>query len=88
MTVHATPAASRLHLREHRSDRSELVFALAIIAVVTLARILFLTTAHLELDFEEAQYWYWAQHPAWGYFSKPPLIAGLIGATTFLFGDG
>lgn len=88
MTVQATPAPARLDLPGHRSDRAELTVALAIIAVATLARILFLTTAHLELDFEEAQYWYWAQHPAWGYFSKPPLIAWLIGATTFLFGDG
>jgi len=37
---------------------------------------------------DEAQYWTWAQHPAWGYFSKPPGIALLIGLSTALFGDG
>ena len=73
--------------RERRSGRSELIVALAVIAIITALRVLFIASSHLELDFEEAQYWYWAQQPAWGYFSKPPLIAWLIGATTWLFGD-
>ena len=28
--------------------------------------------------FDEAQYWAWAQEPAFGYFSKPPLLAWII----------
>jgi 4-amino-4-deoxy-L-arabinose transferase-like glycosyltransferase len=36
---------------------------------------------------DEAQYWFWAQHPAFGYYSKPPLVAWLIALTTGLFGD-
>lgn len=36
---------------------------------------------------DEAQYWSWAQRLDWGYYSKPPLIAGLIAATTSLFGE-
>ncbi|HEX2150870.1 MAG TPA: glycosyltransferase family 39 protein, partial [Stellaceae bacterium] len=36
---------------------------------------------------DEAQYWFWAQHPALGYYSKPPLIAWLIALTTAAFGD-
>lgn len=36
---------------------------------------------------DEAQYWAWSQDPAFGYFSKPPMIAWIIGATTSLFGD-
>src|SRR5439155_15314931 len=35
-----------------------------------------------------AQYWFWAQTPALGYYSKPPLIAWVIALTTGLFGDG
>lgn len=62
--------------------------ALAIVAAITLLRLAFLGFAGLELDFEEAQYWFWAQDPAWGYFSKPPLIAWLIAGTTALCGDG
>ena len=37
---------------------------------------------------DEAQYWTWAQNLDWGYFSKPPVIAWLIAASTALFGDG
>lgn len=41
-----------------------------------------------DLFFDEAQYWTWAKEPAFGYYSKPPLIAAIIGATTTLCGDG
>ena len=40
------------------------------------------------LMFDEAQYWFWAKHPAWGYYSKPPVIAWLIATSTAIFGDG
>jgi 4-amino-4-deoxy-L-arabinose transferase-like glycosyltransferase len=40
-----------------------------------------------DLFFDEAQYWSWAREPAFGYYSKPPLIAALIGATTSVCGD-
>ena len=36
---------------------------------------------------DEAQYWFWAQTPALGYYSKPPLIAWIIALTTAAFGD-
>lgn len=42
----------------------------------------------ITLYIDEAQYWTWAQHLAWGYFSKPPGVAALIAASTALFGDG
>jgi hypothetical protein len=41
----------------------------------------------LELGADEAQYWRWGQTFNWGYYSKPPLIAWLIGSVTSLFGD-
>lgn len=41
----------------------------------------------LELYADEAQYWRWGQSLEWGYYSKPPLIAWLIHATTSVFGD-
>jgi 4-amino-4-deoxy-L-arabinose transferase-like glycosyltransferase len=45
---------------------------------------------HLGLDpyVDEAYYWGWAQQPAFGYYSKPPLVAWLIALSTGLFGDG
>jgi 4-amino-4-deoxy-L-arabinose transferase-like glycosyltransferase len=42
----------------------------------------------ISLFFDEAQYWDWSRHMAWGFFSKPPLIAGLIWLSTALFGSG
>ncbi len=41
-----------------------------------------------DLMFDEAQYWSWAQEPAFGYFSKPPLLAWIIGLVTGVCGDG
>lgn len=40
------------------------------------------------LHVDEAQYWDWSRALHWGYYSKPPLIAALIAASTALFGDG
>lgn len=51
-------------------------------------RIIGLLFADGGLGPDEAQYWTWAQDPAFGYFSKPPMIAWIITATTGLFGDG
>jgi len=41
----------------------------------------------LGLFFDEAYYHYWSNFPDWGYYSKPPMIAWLIYATTHLFGS-
>lgn len=60
---------------------------LAIVVAVTLARIAVLIVSPLELYPDEAQYWWWAQTPDLGYFSKPPLIAWIIWTTTALFGN-
>jgi 4-amino-4-deoxy-L-arabinose transferase-like glycosyltransferase len=57
-------------------------------AIVTTLRILTLVATPLGLGPDEAQYWFWAQTPDFGYFSKPPLIAWAISLTTGLFGDG
>jgi len=60
---------------------------LALLAVVTGYRALSLYYAGLDLYVDEAQYWTWAQRLDWGYYSKPPVIAGLIALTTSLCGD-
>jgi 4-amino-4-deoxy-L-arabinose transferase-like glycosyltransferase len=63
--------------------------AVALILLVLLAaRILSLLAARTDLFFDEAQYWTWSQDLAFGYFSKPPLIAWIIRATTSVCGDG
>lgn len=50
-------------------------------------RLLALVLNGTDLMFDEAQYWSWAQEPALGYFSKPPLLAWIIGAATAVCGD-
>jgi 4-amino-4-deoxy-L-arabinose transferase-like glycosyltransferase len=63
------------------------VVAVAVVLMLGLARIIATVVSPLELHPDEAQYWGWAQSLDWGYFSKPPLIAWTIAATTTLFGD-
>lgn len=52
--------------------------------VITLWRLAELFLSPINLSFDEAQYWGWAQNPDWGYFSKPPLIAWVIWLTTHI----
>ena len=59
---------------------------LALLAV-TVLRYIAIAATPLGLDVEEAQYWLWSQTPDAGYFSKPPLVAWVIGTTTAAFGD-
>lgn len=39
-----------------------------------------------DLFFDEAQYWAWSEAPAFGYYSKPPLIAWIIRVATDVCG--
>lgn len=61
--------------------------AVALVLAVTALRLVSLLVNRTDLYFDEAQYWTWAQDPDFGYYSKPPLIAWVIAATTALFGD-
>jgi len=58
------------------------------IVVVTAARLAWLAVQPADLYPDEAQYWLWAQTPALGYYSKPPLVAWIIAATAALLGEG
>jgi hypothetical protein len=60
---------------------------LAGVLAITGLRLLWLVFQPADLYPDEAQYWFWAQHPALGYYSKPPLVAWLIALTTGLFGE-
>ncbi len=61
---------------------------LAVLLSVPLLKALLLWNAALELHFDEAQYWQWAQQLDWSYYSKGPLIAWLIALSETLFGHG
>lgn len=69
------------------NDRLRFWLLLALLVLVTAYRALSLYYAGLDLYVDEAQYWTWAQKLDWGYYSKPPVIAGLIALTTSFCGD-
>src|SRR5437763_7452015 len=83
----AKPSQANAAAPPRVAGRSYRVWAAAAIAVLTVARLIWLgaTTANLYPD--EAQYWFWSLHPALGYYSKPPLVAWVIALTTRAFGD-
>ena len=59
--------------------------AIASLAVITLFRLWYATRIDLVPD--EAYYWLWSKHLAASYRDKGPLIAWIIAAGTWLFGD-
>jgi 4-amino-4-deoxy-L-arabinose transferase-like glycosyltransferase len=59
-----------------------------ILALITLIRVLGLRTSAVDLFVDEAQYWSWSRELAFGYFSKPPLVAWLIAGAEAVCGDG
>lgn len=64
------------------------LFLLIWLLAVTAYRIWVIPRLGISLYVDEAQYWTWARHLDWGYFSKPPLIGWLIALSTRVFGDG
>ena len=61
--------------------------AILLTAAFTLVRLTALFHSPLELYPDEAQYWLWSRTLDLGYFSKPPMIAWAIWASTHLGGD-
>ena len=70
-----------------RRPSAEMALLLGIIALATAARLALLVGSGIGFHGDEAQYWSWSQGLAWGYYTKPPMIAWLIGATTAVCGD-
>lgn len=70
-----------------RPETSGPWLAVAAILAMTLWRVLWLAASRAELGVDEAQYWLWSRSLDWGYFSKPPVIAWIIRATTDLLGS-
>ena len=64
-------------------------FALVALVLVALTavRIVGLYTSTVDLFLDEAQYWDWSRELAFGYFSKPPLLAWVIAAAEPLCGS-
>lgn len=81
MTVPVGPGSSR-------SDAPWIPALLAGLGVLLCFRLAALYWNGTDLFFDEAQYWAWSEEPAFGYYSKPPLIAWIIGAATAACGVG
>ncbi|MDX2258769.1 MAG: glycosyltransferase family 39 protein [Hyphomicrobiaceae bacterium] len=81
------PASSTTRLAPAAGAALVRALFLALVALLAV-RLVALYLNGTDLFFDEAQYWFWSTEPAFGYYSKPPLIAWLIGATTALCGDG
>ena len=54
---------------------------------VALFRLVYAWIYPLNLSGDEAYYWDWGRHPAWGYYSKPPLIGWIMALLRILHVD-
>jgi 4-amino-4-deoxy-L-arabinose transferase-like glycosyltransferase len=70
-----------------RDGEAETRVALWLVAGLTMIRMIALFRTPLELYPDEAQYWLWSRTLAFGYYSKPPIIAWAIWASTAFGGD-
>lgn len=61
---------------------------LQLVAAITVARWIWIALDPIPVWGDEAQYWCWSRSLAAGYYSKPPLVAWVIAASTSVFGDG
>ena len=62
-----------------------LTFVLLSVALVV--KFFAILTTGFDFFGDEAQYWIWSQNLDFGYYSKPPLLAWIIGVFSFLFGN-
>jgi 4-amino-4-deoxy-L-arabinose transferase-like glycosyltransferase len=68
-------------------DQDYWTWLLVILGALFLIRLLVLVFGQTDLFFDEAQYWSWSRDLAFGYFSKPPLIAWIIRSATEVCGN-
>lgn len=61
--------------------------AVAVLFALLVVRLLTIALDPGQLYADETQYWIWSRSLDWGYFSKPPMIAWIIAATTSVFGN-
>src|SRR5690242_15144363 len=71
-TLRPSGAQSRASLLQ--AERNQALLWLLLLGILAL-RIVGLALSKAELYYDEAQYWAWAQNPAFGYYTKPPLVA-------------
>src|SRR5262245_64293003 len=60
---------------------------LSILLALTVVRLIALAWSEVDLFFDESQYWAWSRELAFGYFSKPPLLAWVIAGAEAVCGS-
>ena len=73
---------ANLQLTSEASERRVRNAFFAFVAAVVVYRVGILLGLDIPLFYDEAYYFGWAQEPAFGYFSKPPVVAWSIALTT------
>ena len=63
------------------------LFFLFTILIFFCFRVLLWNWVDLDLSFDEAQYYSWSNNLAWGYYSKPPVLAWVIKLSTMICGN-
>lgn len=74
--------------RSSSSFAPSLAFTAMLLGALTIVRYIGLHYSAVDLFFDESQYWSWSRELAFGYFSKPPLLAWTIAASSAVCGDG
>ncbi|MFL9827971.1 ArnT family glycosyltransferase [Rhodoplanes sp. SY1] len=70
-----------------RKPLDHLPLLVVILLALTALRLVGLRLSIVDLFYDEAQYWSWAQNLAFGYYSKPPLLAWIIWGTERVCGE-
>ena len=81
-------ALENVGTRDFEGDRVWIRRFFLLLFVLAVIRLAFITFSPLDLAPDEAYYRDWSRFLAWGYFSKPPMIAWINGLTAWLFGPG
>jgi len=79
-------AAAPTHAHAWSSDRLWRDRTLMLVGFVLVIRTLYALLTPLDLIHDEAYYWDWSRRLDWGYYSKPPMIAWIMAASTSLLG--
>jgi 4-amino-4-deoxy-L-arabinose transferase-like glycosyltransferase len=77
----------RQNSRSSISDSGYFLSLLVCLGALLALRLAAVYAAQIDLVRDEAQYWSWSRELAFGYFSKPPMIAWLIRGATELCGS-
>ncbi len=80
-------------MAEPLPTRAPSLVTLSLVLLAVSAGVRLALASGTDIYFDEAYYWQWAQHLAWGYYDHPPLVAWLIAAlgvrlTALLCGAG